>query len=70
MNINALKAKMVLEDVSAEKLAQEIGVSKSAFYRKLSGKTEFTREEIQKIINALHISNNDAFTIFFESKVS
>lgn len=70
MNINALKAKMVLEGISTEKLAQEIGVSKSAFYRKLNGKTEFTREEIQKIIDVLRISNSDAFKIFFENQVS
>lgn len=65
MDFKELKARMVLQDINNEDLAQKIGVSKSAFYRKMNGTTEFTRDEIQKIIDILHINSTDAIRIFF-----
>ena len=32
-----------------------LGISRSAFYRKCNGKSEFTHSEIQKIVEYLHL---------------
>jgi hypothetical protein len=68
MNSNALRAQMILKGVKAKDLCNEIGISKSAFARKMSGSSDFTRKEIQLIIGYLNI--DDPMPIFFDDKVS
>lgn len=70
MNAHALKAKMVLLNVTTDELCTELGISRSAFYRKISGKSEFTRDEIQKIIEVLSMSTKETLDIFFGQEVS
>ena len=57
MNTRKLRAKMVLEGVSMREMSASMGISVSALYRKLNGKSEFTRPEISKAIQALKIDN-------------
>lgn len=54
--------------VTIEKLCKDLNISRSAFYRKCNGKSEFTQSEIQKIIDYLHIDS--PMGIFFADKVS
>ena len=55
-------AQMVLRNVKAEDVAKELGINPATFYRKL--KTgEFTRSEIQKLIEFLNIEK--PMDIFF-----
>lgn len=54
--------------VTIEKLCKDLNISRSAFYRKCNGTSEFTQSEIQKIINYLHIDS--PMGIFFADKVS
>lgn len=68
MNMNALRAQMVLRGVKVGDLAVILGISKAALYDKLRGKTEFTRKEMQVLIDNLEI--NDPVAIFFTDKVS
>lgn len=70
MNINALKAKMVFNEISAETLCERIGISQSSFYRKLNGTSEFTQGEISAIAGELKLTRDDVFTIFFADEVS
>ena len=51
-------------------MAKLLKISKSAIYRKLSGKSDFTRKEILLLINFLEISTDKAMDIFFDEKVS
>lgn len=51
-----------------EKLAEAAGISRSAFYRKCNGKSEFTLAEIKEIANILQLTNIDK--IFFAKEVS
>ena len=53
MNMNLLKARMIQNSTSAEELSKAIGISKASFYRKISSKTEFTRDEISDISRIL-----------------
>ena len=53
---------------NVEKLCRELGMSKSAYYRKLKGTSEFTQGEIQKIVDLLDLKT--PMGIFFNEKVS
>jgi transcriptional regulator with XRE-family HTH domain len=70
MNSKALRAELILKGKKTDEIAIEIGISKSAFYRKLKGKSSFTQKEICKLGEALDISNDKIMEIFFAEKVS
>lgn len=54
--------------VTVGKMCEDIGMSRSAFYRKCRGKTEFTLSDIQKIVEYLGLES--PIGIFFTEKVS
>ncbi|CAI3208569.1 XRE family transcriptional regulator [Clostridium neonatale] len=70
MNINLLKAQIALKGKKISDITDLLKISKSAIYRKLSGKSDFTRKEILMLINFLDISTEKAMEIFFNEKVS
>ena len=60
-----LKAKMVAKGVSAEELADKIGINTITLYRKINGKTEFTRSEMQIIKSVFNLNKGEMDAIFF-----
>lgn len=54
--------------LTINKVCELIGISRSAFYRKCNGTSEFTHGEIQKIMNILDLES--PVDIFFNSQVS
>ncbi len=68
MNKALLRYTMDIQQVSVDELCAYIGISKSAFYKKLNGKSEFTRGEIEKICQRLDLTS--PVEIFFADKVS
>lgn len=45
-------------------MCEMLGISRTAFYRKCNGKSEFTQSEIQKIAEYLHLDNlMDVFSL-------
>lgn len=68
MNYDRLKRAMSEKGVTDKMLYTEIGISRSAFYRKCRGITEFTQSEMQKIVEYLHLES--PMGIFFDEKVS
>ncbi len=70
IDIKLLKAEMVMKEIKIPTLAQKIGIDKVTFYRKISGKSEFTIGEIYKIIDVLKIPDEKIVSIFFAQKVS
>jgi len=60
-----LKAKMVAKGVSAEELADKIGINTVTLYRKINGKTEFTRSEMQIIKSVFNLNKGEMDSIFF-----
>lgn len=70
MNINMLKAQIALKGKKISDITKLLKISKSAIYRKLNGKSDFTRKEILLLINFLEISTDKAMEIFFNEKVS
>lgn len=70
MDINMLKAQMALKGKRVTDVAKVLNISKSAMYRKLNGKSDFTRKEICDLIDYLQINTEKAMEIFFRLKVS
>lgn len=68
MNKYKLEYEMKSRGVTIEKLCAGIHMSRSAFYRKINGITQFTAKEIQDIVDYLGLSS--PMGIFFTEKVS
>ena len=64
-NERKFKAKLVEAGLTVEKLAEIIGINQATLYRKIAGKSEFTRIEMQVVQKALHLSREDLCSIFF-----
>ena len=61
---NKLRAKIIEVGYSQSDVADEIGISKTAFSNKINDKCDFTLTEIQKICNLLNLNEEERHTIF------
>lgn len=57
MNKALLEYEMKKNGVSIGEMCAKLGISRSAFYRKCNGKSEFTQSEIQNIVDYLHLES-------------
>ena len=66
------KARLIYEmskrGVSIQSMCSKLDMSRSAFYRKCNGISEFTQGEIQSIVDILNLDS--PMGIFFTEKVS
>lgn len=65
MNSILLDYKAKQAGLSVSDVANALGVDESTYYRKRSGKTEFTRNEIRLLKNLLKLSSEEMDAIFF-----
>ena len=63
--LNLFNAKLAACKVSKGEIAATIGCNESTLYRKLNGKSDFTRNEIQMIRQKLKLSAEEIENIFF-----
>lgn len=63
-----LEYEMKSRGITIEKLCTDIHMSRSAFYRKCNGLSQFTQGEIQSIVD--YIGLDSPMGIFFVEKVS
>ena len=68
MNKALLEYEMKIHGVSIQDMCNTLGCSRSAFYRKCNGISEFTQSEIQTIVDYLNLDT--PVGIFFSPKVS
>ena len=68
MNAALLEYEMKCRKVSKAEMCEVLGISRTAFYRKCNGISDFTQSEIQKIANFLNLE--DIVPIFFTERVS
>ena len=68
MNKYRLEYEMKSRGVTIGKLCEDLEISRSAFYRKCNGQSEFTQGEIDKIVKYLGLDS--PMEIFFDDKVS
>lgn len=70
MNTLELIATIKLEGLTMKAFLKKIGMSSSTWSKKIRGMSEFTRAEIQKIIQVLNLNEAKTMSIFFSVKVS
>ena len=70
MNVRALKAQMVLRGKSVDQLCTALGISRSAWFRKVNGVSEFTQGEISGLRFELELDDHQTAAIFFDKEVS
>lgn len=63
-----LEYKMRVKGKNISDMCEMLGISRSAFYRKCNGKSEFTVGEIKKIVDFLGLDS--PMEIFFAQEVS
>lgn len=68
MNSALLEYELKVKGMKKEELCEKLGISRSAFYRKLNGTSEFTLTEIQSIVDILGLES--PVPIFFSKEVS
>ena len=62
-----LKKFMIDMDLSAEDIKKVLDISKSAFYRKINGDSQFTLGEVRKIADTYDMSSEQVKDIFFSN---
>lgn len=70
MNSRELKAQMIRKDKSTDDLCAAIGISRSAWFRKIGGESQFTQGEIMGIRRELELDDHQTGIIFFNEEVS
>ena len=68
MNKQKLEDRMKQCNVSKRQAYERLKISRSAFYRKLNGISEFTLQEIRELMSMLNLKSADE--IFFDKEVS
>ena len=63
-----LEYEMKSRGITIEKMCHDLKISRSAFYRKCNGISQFTQGEIQSIVD--YIGLDSPMGIFFAEKVS
>ena len=68
MNLQMLKGKIMESGITQEAMADAIGMSRCTFYRKMKRKgNTFTVEEMNNIVKTIHLSKEEAVSIFFST---
>ena len=62
---NMVIQKLSVDDLLAKMKDHGVNMSRSAFYNKKKGKSDFTRTEIQAISEALNLTSTEVLEIFF-----
>lgn len=68
MDKNKLMYEMAKQNMSIQDMCHKLNISRSAFYRKCNGISEFTQGEIQSMVDILKLDS--PMGIFFAEKVS
>lgn len=64
-NKKMFKAKCVEKGMSTRDIARILGINEATLYRKISGESDFTRNEIQIFRQALGLTSCEMDAIFF-----
>lgn len=65
IKINELKAEIVRNGLTVKEMAGQLGINPATLSNKINSHTEFTRDEIVKIGEILHLPQKKIASIFF-----
>lgn len=66
MNRTKLESVVKASGYKIEFLVKQLGIERSTYYSKISGRTKFKPAEIEKLKYLLHMSDSEAYEIFYE----
>ena len=69
-NIQELKAECTRQGITLDDLASIIGINVATLYRKMTGRNEFLRNELQIIRVALKLDDEQFLLIFFNKQLA
>ena len=69
-NQNLLKAKIIEKGISVIELCNDLGICEATFYRKMARNGDFSRFEIEKIVEKLKLSGDERDKIFFAPQLA
>ena len=69
-NRRLFRGKVVSEGLTLTEVAKMLGINYSTLDRKMSGKSEFTRAEIQRLRTILNCSPEEVDHIFFAEELT
>ena len=70
MNVKELKAEMIRKEKSVDQLCAALGISRTSWFRKIGGESQFTQGEIMDLRRELCLDDNQTMLIFFNQEVS
>ena len=70
MNAKELKIQMIRKEKTVDQLCAALGISRSAWFRKVGGESEFTQGEITGLRYELDLDDQRTAEIFFSEQVS
>ena len=70
MNKRELKAQMVRNGKTVDQLCTALGISRTAWFRKVGGESQFTQGEIMGLRFELDLDDHQTAEIFFNNEVS
>ena len=70
MNKRELKAQMVRKEKTVDQLCTALGISRTAWFRKVGGESQFTQGEIMGLRFELDLDDHQTADIFFNTEVS
>ena len=69
-NKDKFRAKIIESGMTTSQVANALGVSESTLYRKMNGKSDFSRSEIQILRAELKMNTNEAERVFFAKELA
>lgn len=70
MNARELKAQMIRRDIDVDSMCKALGICRTSWFRKITGKTLFTQGELSDIREILDLDDQQVMDIFFSKEVS
>lgn len=70
MNTKELKVQMIRKEKTVDQLCVALGISRSSWFRKVGGESEFTQGEIAGLRFELGLDDQQTAMIFFSEEVS
>lgn len=70
MNTAKLRGKIAEKGFTVKSFCEAAEINRSTFDRKMGGRSEFDREEIEKIIRVLELTDEETKLIFFTECVA
>ena len=70
VNVQLLRGKIEEKGINVAEVATQMGMDKATLYRRLSNAETFTIGEVGKIAEILHLTHDEAVSIFFNQNVA